>query len=516
MPPASATASTASAPDHTPDLNPDETPIPFSRRIRDLAAAAPEATALVVVSAAGDEDVYTWRDIDRRSDQLARTLAGRGIVCGDRIAIELVNSAELVLLVFASWKIGAVPVPMRWDLPDWERDRLHSVVAGRLSIRPDDLESLLADADNQPDTPLPDVVAMQTNGICSSGSTGTPKVIITDRPTVWVPSMSEPFGANWMPIERPQRMLGLAPLYHTNGFSCFTMMLGGDQIVLLQKFDAALVVDLIERHRITTFTATPTMLQRIARLPDIDTRDLSSIQFILQGAAVLPPSVAHAWFDLIGPERVVMAYGMSEQLGLTSLRGNEWLAHPGSVGRGFRETEVAIIGPDGQRLGPGEIGEIYLRAPHTGAYSYLGEAPLLPRTADGFATAGDLGYVDDDGYLYIADRRVDLILSGGANVYPAEVESALADHPEIADVVVIGLPDDEWGQRVHAIVAPVNADAPPSAPDVIAFAKERLAAYKVPKTVEVVAEIPRTAATKVSRSALVAERVSGPVGVNAQ
>jgi bile acid-coenzyme A ligase len=486
----------------------DETPIPFSRRVRDLAAAAPEGPALVLVRPDGSEETTTWRGLDRRTEQLGRVLIERGVGRGDRVALELVNSTELVLLVFAAWKIGAVPVPVRWDLPAWERDRLLEVVDGRLSVRPDDLPALMAAADGQPSEPLPDVIGMQTNGICSSGSTGMPKVIITDRPTAWVPSMSAPFGANWMPVDRPQRMLGLAPLYHTNGFSCFTMMLGGDQIVLLQKFDAELVVDLIERHRITTFTATPTMLQRIARVSGIDKRDLSSIQFILQGAAVLPPTVAQSWFDLIGPERVVMAYGMSEQLGLTCLRGDEWLAHPGSVGRGFRETEVRIIGADGAVLGPGEIGEIYLRSPHTGAYSYLGAAPLLPRTDDGFASAGDLGHVDEDGYLYIADRRVDLILSGGANVYPAEVESALADHPAIADVVVIGLPDPEWGQRVHAIIAPLSADSPPPADDVIAYAKQRLAAYKVPKTVEIVAEIPRTAATKVSRSALRAERVT--------
>jgi len=484
----------------------DEIAIPFSRRIRDLAAAHPARPALILVRPDGTEELTTWRALDRRTDQLARTLIGRGVGKGDRIAIELINSTELVLLVFAAWKIGAVPVPVRWDLPAWERDRLLEVVDGRLSVRPDDVLVLMADADQQSDEPLPDVIGMATNGICSSGSTGTPKVIITDRPTAWVESMSAPFGANWMPIERPQTMLGLAPLYHTNGFSCFTMMLGGDTIVLLQKFDAELVVDLIERHRITTFTATPTMLQRIARVPGVDKRDLSSIEFILQGAAVLPPSVAQSWFDLIGPERVVMAYGMSEQLGLTCLRGDEWLTHPGSVGRGFRDTEVRIIGPDGTALGPNETGEIYLRSPHTGAYSYLGEAPLLPRTDDGFASAGDLGHVDDDGYLYIADRRVDLILSGGANVYPAEVESALAEHPDIADVVVIGLPDPEWGQRVHAIVAPTDADAPPAEQDVIAYAKQRLAAYKVPKSVEIVAEIPRTAATKVSRSALRAAR----------
>ena len=484
----------------------DETPTPFSRRVRDLAAADPDGLALVLARPDGVEEHTTWRDLDRRSDQLARVLTARGVGNGDRVALELINSTELVLLVFAAWKIGAIPVPVRWDLPEWERDRLLQVVDGKISVRADDVAELVSAARTESAEPLPDVIGMVTNGICSSGSTGTPKVIMTDRPTAWVPSMSDPFGANWMPVPRPQRMLGLAPLYHTNGFSIFNFMLGGDTIVLLQKFDAELIVDLIERHRISTFTATPTMLQRIARLPGVDKRDLSSIQFILQGAAVLPPSVAQAWFDLIGPERVVMAYGMSEQLGLTALRGDEWLKHPGSVGRGFRETEVRIIGPDGTVLGPGEIGEIYLRSPHTGAYSYMGEAPLLPRTDDGFASAGDLGHLDEDGYLYIADRRVDLILSGGANVYPAEVESALADHPAIADVVVIGLPDPEWGHRVHAIIAPTDPGVPPTAQDVISYAKERLAAYKVPKTVEVVPEIPRTAATKVSRSALVAER----------
>jgi bile acid-coenzyme A ligase len=158
-------------------------------------------------------------------------------------------------------------------------------------------------------------------------------------------------------------------------------------------------------------------------------------------------------------------------------------------------------------LPPGEIGEIYLRSPHTGTYSYLGGASLLPTTDDGFASAGDLGHLDDDGYLYIADRRVDLIISGGANVFPAEVESAVCDHPAIADVVVIGLPDPEWGHRVHAVVA--RSDEALTEADVIAYAKQKLAPYKVPKTVEFVAEIPRSAATKVSRSALVAERTAG-------
>jgi bile acid-coenzyme A ligase len=275
---------------------------------------------------------------------------------------------------------------------------------------------------------------------------------------------------------------------------------------VLEKFDASLVLDVIERHRITNFTATPTMLQRIAQVDGVDDRDLSSVRWILQGAAVMPPSLLRRWFDLLAPEKVVMAYGMTEQLGLTSLRGDEWLEHEGSVGRGFRDTEVRILDADGNECPPGELGDIYLRSPMTGAYSYRGGAALLPTTADGFGTAGDVGYLDDDGYLYVVDRRVDMIVTGGANVYPAEVESALCDHPGIADVVVIGLKDEQWGRRVHAVIEPADPASPVSDAEVIAYAKSRLAAYKVPKTVELVTAIPRSAATKVSRSAMVEAR----------
>jgi bile acid-coenzyme A ligase len=486
-------------------VNEDE-PIPYVRRITDLGATRTDEAALTVVARDGSERTLTWGEVDRRSNQLARAFSAAGVAVGDRVAIELQNSPELALAAFATWKAGGVPIPMRWDLPDWERHRLLDVVDAALVVDPASLPGLLADADGRPDTSLPEVVSPQVNGICSSGSTGLPKVILTDTPAMWLAANQAPFAANWTTIERPQTILIPAPLYHTNGFMALISSLSGDRVVLLEKFDAALVVDLVERHRITTFTATPTMLQRIADVPGIEQRDLSSIVWILQGAAAMPPGLVRRWFDLIGPEAVYMAYGMTEQLGLTSLRGDEWLSHPGSVGRGFRETEIRIQDEHGNVLPPGEVGEIYLRSPRTGTYAYLGGSALLPTTADGFGSAGDLGHLDEDGYLYIADRRVDMIITGGANVFPAEVESALSEHPDIADVVVIGLRDPEWGRRVHAVIAPRDHDAPPPAEDVIAFAKRHLAPYKVPKTVEVVAEIPRSAATKVNRSALVAER----------
>jgi len=201
-----------------------------------------------------------------------------------------------------------------------------------------------------------------------------------------------------------------------------------------------------------------------------------------------------------------MSYGMTEGLGLAAIRGDQWLTHQGSVGRGIRDTEIRILDAEQRELPPHEVGEIYLRSPFTGGYGYLGDAGNLPSTPDGFATAGDLGWTDEDGFLYIADRRVDMIVSGGANVFPAEVEAALFEHPAVADVVVVGLKDEEWGRRVHAIVEPTDKEHPPSATEIIAFAKAHLAAYKVPKTVEFVPTIPRSAATKVNRGQLVAER----------
>jgi bile acid-coenzyme A ligase len=176
------------------------------------------------------------------------------------------------------------------------------------------------------------------------------------------------------------------------------------------------------------------------------------------------------------------------------------------VGRGFRETEIRILDEHGTAVPTGDIGEIYLRAPMNDTYRYLGSATPATPTADGFRSAGDLGRLDEDGYLYIADRRTDMIISGGANVFPAEVENALIAHPDIVDVVVLGLKDPEWGRRVHAVVQVVDGCDPPTEQDVIQYAKGRLARYKVPKTVEFVAEIPRTAATKVSRSAMVEAR----------
>jgi bile acid-coenzyme A ligase len=477
----------------------------FARRIRQLAAERPDEPVYCHVAPDGGETEHTWRELDDRSSRLAGALAERGVTRGDRISLGIRNSPPFTLAALAAWKLGAVPVPVRWDLPDWERARVRTVIEPRLSLEAEDLAWI--DATRDRDTPdLPDVVSPQVSGICSSGSTGTPKVILSERPALWDGALGTPFMEGWRPVPRPQAILVPAPMYHANGFATLYSLLAGDRLVVLERFDAARVVDLVERHRITNFTATPTMLQRLADLPGVDERDLSSLDWILQGAAPMPPSLVHRWAGLIGADRILMVYGMTEGLGFTGLRGDEWMEHPGSVGRGVRGTEVRILDGTGRDLPAGELGEIYLRSPASAGYRYLGDAAPRDGTDDGFATVGDLGYLDAGGYLFLVDRRVDMIVSGGANVYPAEVETALIDHPGIADIVVVGLRDPDWGRRVHAIVEPADPAAPISDGDVIAYARSRLAPYKVPKTVELVEAIPRSEATKVNRRALVEAR----------
>jgi bile acid-coenzyme A ligase len=479
--------------------------VPYGTRISQLAAELGDSVAVTFVTEAAEATDISWRRLDERSTQVGRALAAAGIGPSDLVALQLKNSPELLYAVFGAWKVGGAPVPVRWDLPAWEQARVLDVIDAKITLSDTDdfLEATLAESTE----PLPEVIAPISSGICSSGSTGTPKVILRQVPAVYDPA-SPPLRIqqSWAPLSANQVVLTPGPMYHNNGFMITTDLLSGFRCVLMERFDAAQAVDLIERYRVTGFTGATPMFQRIARLDGLRERDFSSIEYTMQGAAVLPDWVARVWFDLIGPERFHMTYGSSEGTGVVACRGDMWMARPGTLGLPWGGTEIRILGPDGSERPPGEIGEIYMRPASGITHHYLGAVPQAPRTDDGFTTIGDLGWVDEDGFLYIADRRVDMIVTGGVNVFPAEIETALSEHPGVADVVVIGLTDEEWGRRVHAIVQPVDPSSPPSVEGIIAHAKNRLAPYKVPKTVELIDVIPRSEATKVNRAKLTEAR----------
>ncbi len=485
--------------------------ITYGGRITELARTRGSAPAVTDVDSHGRERSLSWRDLDDLSGRLATSLHSGGLAPGDLMAVCLPNCVEHFVADVAAWKVGAVPVALRWDLPDWELARVLDVLEPRVIFggEPGDIVARAST------TPMADagVAPPHRFGVCSSGSTGTPKVILHTSPGLYAATQRSTSAVveSYRILSTPQQLLVPNALYHSASMTTAVLnMVSGNHTIVLKRFDPELVLAAVVRHRVTGFMAPTPMLLRLVRDPAITREQFDSIEWVQHGASPLPKWLARIWIELLGPERFFTSYGAAEAVGVVACRGDEWLAHPGTLGRGALGTDILILGEQGQVLAPGEVGQIFLRRPGgpSGTYGGHGVAPLDIRS-DGFATVGDLGWLDEDGFLYLSDRRVDLIVSGGANVYPSEVEAAVGEHGGIDDVVVIGLPDDEWGKRVHAIVQ-LAPDAELSEEDIRAYARSRLAPYKVPKTVEFVTLMPRSAATKVNRAALIAERTAAP------
>lgn len=488
--------------------------ISIGRRITMLAETTPERPAIIFAPRQGEDRRITLRELDQMSNRAARLLASRGADERSTVVIGLANSPEHYFAAFGAWKLGACVLPLSPALPAWERDQLLAAarpavivtdwpdVRGTI-VRPHELvESAKLNRE-----PLPDRIPHPGKAIASGGSTGHPKIIVDPRPWAWEPgSFVGAFGGRvGMRVGQVQLIAG--PLYHNSPFSWGPLGLFEEHtLVVMERFDAARAVDLIERYRINFGFLVPTMMKRIVDLPGITRRDFSSVHAFFHTAAPCPPWLKRIWIDLIGGERLYEAYGATEAVGSTIIRGDEWLRRPGSVGRP-QDCDLRILDAEGRDMAPGQVGEIFMR-PHAQGptYRYLGSPPAKA-TSDGFVTVGDLGWVDDEGYLHLADRRVDLIISGGANIYPAEVEAALMQHPMVADVAVIGLPDEDIGKRVHAIIQPSDPHHPPASEILHEHCRARLSPYKVPASYELVAILPRDDSGKIRRSALVNERV---------
>jgi bile acid-coenzyme A ligase len=484
-------------------------PISIGRRLATLAESQPNAPAITLVHSDGAEEALTYKELFERANRVAQLFGERGAGDSRFVVIGLPNSLEHYLAAFGTWLSGACTLPVRGDLPAAEVKAIVELadpvlVVGSLpgiasSIGAAEINEA---ANTRPLVELPDLFPSPGKALTSGGSTGRPKIILDPNPLTFQPAI----------LQRPevgfhagQVQLVAGPLYHNSPFTwSHRGLLSGNHVVLMEKFDTGLFLDLVEKYGVNYLNTVPTVMMRLLRDPSLSTRNLSTIEALFHTGAACPAWVKRAWIDLLGADKVIEGYGATENLGPTIIKGDAWLRHPGSVGLPGAETR--ILGEDGQIKPQGEVGEVYMRPKNgpTSTFRYIGAEPP-PTTADGFLTLGDYGWLDEDGYLYIADRRVDMIITGGANVYPAEVEAVLTEHPGVQDAVVIGLPDEEWGRRVHAIVHPAEGSQP-AEKELIAFVKERLASYKVPKSVEL-AQLPRDTSGKIRRSALLAERI---------
>jgi bile acid-coenzyme A ligase len=455
-------------------------------------------------------DSVTFAELHRRTNRIARALDGMGVKPGDLVTLGLPNSVAFVEACYAIWKLGATPQPISFRLPKVELEAImelantpvviadfqHQVERPILSVA-----DLLARSDDEAD--LPDRIPPISKAPTSGGSTGRPKLILAGQPGVTARETPEIGGYRMKPGET---VLLPAPLYHNAGFGMMMMATSlGSHLVLLPRFDAEKTLATIEACNANWVYLVPTMMSRIWRLPsEVRERyDLSSVDTLWHMAAPCPAWLKEAWIHWIAPGEVMELYAGTEAQAITIITGTEWLEHRGSVGQ-VAFGEMKIVGEDGADKPAGEVGEIYMRRPpgSPATYRYLGaDARVLP---DGWESLGDIGWFDAEGYLYLADRRADMILVGGSNVYPAEIEAALEEHPAVQSVAIIGLPDEDLGNTVHAIIqtrTPVTAD------DLKAHLSDRLVSYKQPRSYEFVEEALRDDAGKLRRSALREARI---------
>ncbi|TKJ24842.1 hypothetical protein A6V29_04600 [Blastococcus sp. CCUG 61487] len=476
----------------------------------------------------------TWAELNARTNQLARALRTRGVGAGDSIALVCSNRPEFVETLYASQRSGTRLTPINWHLTADEinyilRDCAATavVVDGRFAetvaqaLDGVDARALLVvdgaapgfeDYDQalaaESGEDLADPVLGSTMAY-TSGTTGRPKGVHRPPATTSGASASElatlvAEASAYVPGQDVNLVTG--PLYHSAPllFSLSMPMSRGAGVVLMDKWDAEETLRLIEQHRITHTHLVPTMFHRMISLPQEvkDRYDLSSLRNIWHGAAPCPVPVKQAVMDWLGP--IVWEYYAATE-GFGSVVGpQEWLARPGTVGRPS-PGHVRILDDDGEELPSGVPGTIYLRAPETGRFVYLGdEAKTASSYRGDYYTLGDVGLLDDDGWLFLTDRSVDLIISGGVNVYPAEVEAVLITHPAVGDVGVIGVPDPEWGESVKAVVElqPGREPSDELAAEMLAWCRDRLAHFKCPRTVDFVDELPRTPSGKLSKRTL--------------
>ena len=493
-----------------------------------------------------DGQQVTYGDLAGRANQFSHALRAVGVAPGERIAALLANSRHYFEVVLGAQQIGVHVVPLNTHLASAELAYIVNDSEPRLVIVDDSLADLGCEALDlaaYPDdrrvhveprlagitwdfmlaaqsSALPDERVFAQVMLYTSGTTGRPKGVVYPLS----PGVSpEEAVERTDPLMRRRGMwtdpdgvsLVTGPLYHgAPGAWGLQSLHHGHTVVLTGRWDSELVLDLMERHRVTTAQFAPIGFHRLLALPD-EVRhhyDPTPLKAVSHAGAACPIEIKRRMMDWWGAV-LYEYYASSEGYG-TSIGPQEWLAHPGSVGRADGDgATMLVLDEDGAELAAGEVGTLWIRNPGGVLSEYLNDPEKTAAShRDGFYTAGDQARIDDSGWLYIVDRRTDLILSGGVNIYPAEVERALASHSAVADVVVVGLPDPEWGARVHAVVVTteVATPGPDLEADLRSHAARSLARFKVPRSMEFRDSLPYSPTGKLLRRVIVDEHTATP------
>ena len=484
-----------------------------------------------------------------RAARAASGLLSLGVEHGDLIALYLRNDIAFIEASLAAGMIGAYPTPVNWHYVPAEARYLFENSGAKAIVIHADLIASIREA-LPPGVPLlvvetpPEIAAAygvsaedcavpagmkEWNSwlegfapyatplaeppgtiIYTSGTTGHPKGVRRAPPTpeqaeVSMRILLTGFGfASFLAAKKPIVTVVTGPMYHSapNAYGMYAARAGGT-VLLQPRFDPEGLLQLIEKYRVTHLHMVPIMFNRLLRLPDAVRRkyDLSSLAFVIHAAAPCPPPIKRAMIEWWGP--VINEYYGSTEIGLVTLcNAEEWLAHPGTVGHTLPETEVRIVDAEGRELPAGEVGEVIARAKGIADFTYHGDdAKRRAAEKAGLIAPGDIGYLDKDGFLYLCDRAKDMIISGGANIYPAEIEAELHKMPGVADCAVFGIPDEEFGEAVCAFVQTASGVTLDER-DVKTYLRGQMAAYKVPKRVEFALVLPREDSGKIFKRKL--------------
>jgi acyl-CoA synthetase (AMP-forming)/AMP-acid ligase II len=497
-------------------------------------------TPAIIMGQSGE--VVSFAQLEASINRLAHLFRALGLRRGDCIAYMVENRPLVIELAFAAARAGLYYVPVSTRLRSDELAYIVSnsgaqaffttaafvaIAADAKPQFPTGLRCLIAGGSLSGFENLDDAVTLlpaapiadQSEGVAffySSGSTGRPKGVKRPLP-------AEPFDSLTPFDQRAQASYGFqrnmvylspAPLYHAAPLSFSMACIGfGGTLVVMEKFDAEEALALITRHRVTHSQWVPTMFARLVKLPrEIREKyDVSSLKQAIHAAAPCPPEIKRQMIDWWG-DAIIEYYSGTEGVGSCLVTAREWLAHPGTVGKPLG-CQIHICDDDGNELPPGQLGLIYFSGGMSFDYHGDPEKTKAAKHENGWATFGDVGYQDEEGYLYLTDRKDFMIISGGVNIYPAETESVLINHPAVTDVAVIGVPNEDFGEEVKAIVQPAEWEGrgPALAEELIKYCRERLADVKCPRTVDFVEELPRLPTGKLQKKLIRAPYWAGRV-----